>query len=93
MSVQSDPIGLVDYTVRNLVKNPDKVHLTPIYLDESLIIELRVDSSDIGAVIGKNGRVARAIRNVLQSISDKKVIREDGTTIQFHKIKLEIIDE
>ncbi|RME89373.1 MAG: KH domain-containing protein [Candidatus Hydrogenedentota bacterium] len=89
----ADPIGLVEYIVRNLVRHPDEVKITPVYLDTSLILELRVNPSDLGAVIGKNGRIARAIRNALASIRDKKIIRDDGTELSFHRIQLEIIDE
>ncbi|MCB1200686.1 MAG: KH domain-containing protein [Leptospiraceae bacterium] len=91
--MKSDPIGLVDYIVRSLVKHPDDVQLLPIKGPSSLVMELRVNPEDLGSVIGKGGRIARALRILLNAISVKKITLEDGTVEKFNKIILEIIDD
>ena len=92
MTAVSDPIGLVEFITQNLVNHPDEVKVTPIASSDSLVLELRVNPDDVGIVIGKGGRIAKAIRNLLQAISIKEIINEEGKTIQFRRIVLEIID-
>lgn len=68
---------LVEYIVKSLVDNPDAVDIKVIEGEKSTILELRVADSDIGKVIGKNGRIARAIRTILSASSQsKRVILE-----------------
>ena len=62
---------LVEYIVKSLVDNPSDVNVNVIEGEKSTILELRVASSDIGKVIGKHGRIAKAIRTVLQAATAK----------------------
>jgi len=62
---------LVEYIVKSLVDNPSDVNVNVIEGEKSTILELRVASTDIGKVIGKHGRIAKAIRTVLQAATAK----------------------
>lgn len=63
---------LVEFIVRSLVDNPDKVMLEEVEGEKTTVIELRVDPSDLGKVIGKQGRTARSIRTILNAAGIKK---------------------
>ncbi len=68
---------LVEFIARSLVDNPDAVKLNEVEGEKASIIELRVDQSDLGKVIGKQGRTAKAIRTILNASgikSGKKVV-------------------
>ncbi len=70
---------LVEYIVKSLVDEPDAVDIKVIEGEKSTILELKVAEADIGKVIGKNGRIARAIRTILSacaSAQSKRVILE-----------------
>jgi predicted RNA-binding protein YlqC (UPF0109 family) len=58
---------LVEYIVKSLVDDPASVEVNVIEGEKSTILELRVASGDIGKVIGKHGRIAKAIRTILQA--------------------------
>jgi len=58
---------LLEYLARQLVENPDAVEVTEIEDDRGLLLRLRVDPDDMGKVIGKGGRTARAIRTVVKA--------------------------
>ena len=62
---------LVEYMVKALVDNPSQVELVEIEGEKSTILELRVMKEDIGKVIGKHGRIARAIRTILNASASK----------------------
>ena len=62
---------LVEYIVKSLVDNPSQVNVNVIEGEKSTILELRVASTDIGKVIGKHGRIAKAIRTILQAATAK----------------------
>ncbi len=62
---------LVKYIARYLVDNPDEVDVREIAGDQSSVIELRTAKSDLGKVIGKEGRTAKAIRTLLSASSAK----------------------
>jgi predicted RNA-binding protein YlqC (UPF0109 family) len=62
---------LVEYIVKSLVDDPASVEVTVIEGEKSTILELRVAEDDIGKVIGKHGRIAKAIRTVLQAATAK----------------------
>ena len=87
----SDPVGLLQFITRNLVTSQENISVNPIVGSHSLVLELRLDPKDIGRIIGKGGRVARTIRTLLQSISNKHFFIE-GREERFQKITLEIID-
>ena len=63
---------LVQYIARLLVDNPDEVNVTEIEGERSIIIELRVAPDDMGKVIGKQGRIAKAIRSVVKAAASKE---------------------
>ena len=58
---------LLEVIAKNLVDNPDKVIVKEIQNDKIITLELSVASEDMGKVIGKQGRIAKAIRTVLKS--------------------------
>jgi predicted RNA-binding protein YlqC (UPF0109 family) len=55
------------YIIRALVDEPEAVEINVVEGEKSTIFELKVASSDIGKVIGKNGRIAKAIRTILNA--------------------------
>jgi predicted RNA-binding protein YlqC (UPF0109 family) len=58
---------LVEYIAKSLVDDPSSVSVSVVEGEKSTILELRVAPEDIGKVIGKHGRIAKAIRTVLQA--------------------------
>ena len=62
---------LVEYIAKSLVDDPSAVNVAVIEGEKSTILELRVAPDDIGKVIGKHGRIAKAIRTVLQASTAK----------------------
>ena len=70
---------LVEVIAKALVDNPDEVVVTESEKEEEIVTELKVAPTDMGKVIGKQGRIAKAIRSVVKAASskmDKKVIVE-----------------
>ena len=70
---------LVEIIAKNLVDYPDQVKVKETEGETTIIIELSVASEDMGKVIGKQGRIAKAMRTVVKSAAvktDKKVIVE-----------------
>ena len=65
----------IAYIVKNLVDNPEKVLIREIGGTNTLIIELSVAKSDIGKIIGKNGKTINAIRTLLMSVASRNGIR------------------
>ena len=68
---------LVEVITKSLVDYPEEVVVTETENDKTIVVELHVASSDMGKVIGKQGRIAKAIRSVVKaaaSKSDKKVV-------------------
>jgi uncharacterized protein len=63
--------ALVEYMVKSLVDNPGEVELHEIEGEKSTILELKVTKDDIGKVIGKHGRIARAIRTIINASATK----------------------
>ena len=63
---------LVEVIAKALVDNPDEVVVTESENDDELVIELKVAPSDMGKVIGKQGRIAKAIRSVVKAASSKE---------------------
>ncbi|MCL2351802.1 MAG: KH domain-containing protein [Firmicutes bacterium] len=58
---------LLEIIAKNLVDNPDAVEVSEIRKNSGLILELRVAPEDMGKVIGKQGRIAKAIRTVVKA--------------------------
>ncbi|HEY5575939.1 MAG TPA: KH domain-containing protein [Clostridiaceae bacterium] len=63
---------LVETIAKSLVDNPEKVQVNEVNGDQSVIIELRVAPEDMGKVIGKQGRIAKAIRTVVKAAAIKE---------------------
>lgn len=73
--------SLVETIAKSLVDNPDEVSVREISDGGSEIIELRVAASDMGKIIGKQGRIVKAIRTVVKSAGAK----------QNRKIEVEVV--
>ncbi|MBB6622985.1 KH domain-containing protein [Clostridium gasigenes] len=70
---------LVEVIARSLVDNPSEVSVNELQGEQSIILELKVAPEDMGKVIGKQGRIAKAIRTVVKAAAikdDKKVVVE-----------------
>lgn len=63
---------LVEVIAKALVDNPDSVQVNEISGEQSVILELRVAPEDMGKVIGKQGRIAKAIRTVVKAAATKE---------------------
>ena len=73
---------LVEFVVKSLVDAPDEVSVNVIEGEKSTILELKVAQADVGKVIGKQGRIAKAIRTILSASATR-----DGK-----RASLEILD-
>ncbi len=73
---------LVEHIVMALVEEPDQVQVSVIEGEKSTILELRVAETDLGKVIGKQGRIAKAIRTLLMASASRSGRR----------VSLEILD-
>jgi predicted RNA-binding protein YlqC (UPF0109 family) len=62
---------LIEYIAKSLVDNPEEVSVTELEGEQTSVIELRVAKEDLGKVIGKQGRTARAMRTILGAASMK----------------------
>ena len=70
---------LLEVIAKNLVSYPDKVTVTETEGEKSIVLELKVAPEDMGKVIGKQGRIAKAIRTVVKAAAiheDKRIIVE-----------------
>ncbi|MDR1243400.1 MAG: KH domain-containing protein [Deltaproteobacteria bacterium] len=63
---------LVEFTAKSLVDHPEEVQVTEVEGEQTTVIELRVAKEDLGKVIGKQGRTARAIRTILSAAASKE---------------------
>ena len=67
-----DPMReLIEQISKALVDKPDQVEVTEVEGEQTTVIELRVAKEDLGKVIGKQGRTARALRTILSAASTK----------------------
>jgi len=62
---------LIEYIAKALVDNPDQVQISEVSGDQTSVLELKVAKDDLGKVIGKQGRSARAMRTILSAASTK----------------------
>ena len=62
---------LIEFVSKALVDVPEEVSVTEIEGEQTTIVELKVNKSDLGKVIGKQGRTARALRTILNAASTK----------------------
>ena len=68
---------VLEIIAKSLVDHPEAVSINEVVGDDSVTLELRVDESDMGKVIGKQGRIAKSIRTIIKAASskeDKRVI-------------------
>ena len=63
---------LIEYIVKALVDNPEKVEVKEIAGEKSIIYELKVGEGDLGKVIGKEGRTAKAVRTIITAAAMKQ---------------------
>lgn len=63
---------LVEVIAKSLVDYPEEVVVTQTENEKSIVLELRVAQSDMGKVIGKQGRIAKAIRSVVKAAASKE---------------------
>ena len=73
--------GLLEVIAKSLVDNPDEVVVTEKETEKGLVLELKVAPGDMGKVIGRQGRIAKAIRSVVKAAAsreDKQVSVEIG---------------
>ena len=63
---------LVAFIARSLVDHPDEVSVNEKHTEYSIVVELKVASEDMGKVIGKQGRIAKAIRTVVTATAVKE---------------------
>jgi predicted RNA-binding protein YlqC (UPF0109 family) len=69
--MSSELKSLIEFVSKSLVDMPDRVEVNEIEGEQTTVIELKVDKSDLGKVIGKQGRTARALRTILNAASTK----------------------
>lgn len=62
---------LVEFMAKSLVDSPDEVEVNEVDGDQAIVVELKVAKSDLGKVIGKQGRTARSMRTILNAASTK----------------------
>ena len=70
---------LVEFMAKALVDNPDLVAVKEVEGEQSIILKLTVAPEDMGKIIGKQGRIAKAIRTVVKAVAvtqNKRVIVE-----------------
>ena len=67
----ANPKGLVEHVAKALVNAPDQVFVEEFNEDGEIVIELEVAEDDMGRVIGKGGKIARAMRNLLHAAGTK----------------------
>ena len=64
--------GLLEVIAKSLVDNPEEVVVTEKETEKGLVLELKVAPSDMGKVIGKQGRIAKAIRSVVNAAASRE---------------------
>jgi uncharacterized protein len=73
---------IVEYLARRLVDDPDAVRVEEVEREGALVLQLHVAQDDVGKVIGRQGRIARALRTVVRA----SAARQD------RRVMLEIVD-
>lgn len=70
---------LLEYIVKNLVTSPEQVEITESENDSRLVLKVKVAKSDMGRVIGKEGRIIRSIREIIYAyaMKDSKKVSVD----------------
>jgi predicted RNA-binding protein YlqC (UPF0109 family) len=73
---------LLEYLARKLVDRPDDVRVERIDEDDTVVLRLHVAQDDLGKVIGRQGRIARALRTIVRA----------GSARERRRVQLEIVD-
>jgi predicted RNA-binding protein YlqC (UPF0109 family) len=73
---------LLDYLARQLVDDPDAVRVERVEQEDTLLLRLHVAQDDLGKVIGRQGRIARALRTIVRA----------GSVRERRRVQLEIVD-
>ncbi len=63
---------LLEYLAKSLVDNPDEVQVKLLEAERTVVLELRVAPDDMGKIIGKQGRIAQALRTVIKAAAVKE---------------------
>ncbi len=66
---------LLYYIVRQIVDHPDAVSIQEVTRDDVLVLELSVDPSDMGKVIGRQGKIAKSIRSIIKAAAIRENLR------------------
>lgn len=67
----------LEHLVRGIVDNPDDVRVSQRKQRRGQLLEIRVNPDDLGRVIGRNGRTARALRKIMSALKDDGFVRVD----------------
>jgi predicted RNA-binding protein YlqC (UPF0109 family) len=73
---------LLEYLARQLVDDPEAVRVERVEQDDTLLLRLHVAQDDLGKVIGRQGRIARALRTIVRA----------GSVRERRRVQLEIVD-
>jgi predicted RNA-binding protein YlqC (UPF0109 family) len=73
---------LLEYLARKLVDEPDAVRVERVEEDDTIVLRLHVAQDDLGKVIGRQGRIARALRTIVRA----------GSVRERRRVQLEIVD-
>ena len=63
---------LLEFIAKSMVNNPDAVEITVVEKDAATVLKLHVSDEDMGKVIGKQGRIAKAIRTVMKAAASNE---------------------
>jgi uncharacterized protein len=75
---------LIEFLVRALVSDPDAVQVSEVEADDGTVLEVRVAQDDLGRVIGRDGRVANAIRTIAKAAA---------TALDAGRVMVEIVED
>lgn len=77
---------LLEYIVKNLVSEPEKIEINEEKLDLKLVLKLKVAKQDMGRIIGKEGRIIRSIREIISAYAIKN---GEKVSVDVEEIKIE----
>lgn len=66
---------LLYYIASNIVEHPEAIVINEVTRDDTLVLELHVDPSDMGKVIGRQGKIAKSIRSIVKAAAIRENIR------------------
>jgi uncharacterized protein len=75
-------VELLEFLARKLVDNPDEVRVERVEEEDTVVLRLPVAEDDLGKVIGRQGRIARALRTIVRA----------GSARERRRVQLEIVD-